>query len=85
MHIILTGATGTLGLATLQHILSSPSITRLSILSRRPVTLAEGHEKAEVIIHKDFETYPDEVLEKLKGAKGCVWALGISQTKVGKE
>lgn len=85
MHIILTGATGTLGLATLQHTLSSPSITRLSILSRRPVALADGHEKAEVILHNDFESYPDEVLDKLRGATGCVWALGISQTKVGKE
>jgi len=85
MHLILTGATGTLGLATLLHCLSNPQVTRLSILSRREVAQAEGHAKAEVILHKDYASYPDELLERLKGARGCVWAQGVSQTKVDKE
>jgi len=85
MHLILTGATGSVGLAALQHCLSNPKVTHLSILSRRPVTQAEGHEKAKVILHKDYLNYPDEVLEQLKGAQGCVWAQGISQTKVDKD
>jgi len=85
MHLILTGATGTVGLAVLQHCLSNPSITQLSILSRRPVSLADGHPKANVIIHADYTTYPNDLLEKLKGASGIVWAQGISQTKVNKE
>lgn len=38
-----------------------------------------------VIIHQDFETYDSELLAKLKGAQGCVWALGISSTQVGTE
>jgi len=85
MHLILTGATGSVGLAALQHCLSNPTVTRLSILSRRPVAQAEGHEKAKVILHKDYLNYTDEVLEQLKGAQGCVWAQGISQTKVDKD
>lgn len=47
--------------------------------------MAEGHEdKAKVIIHKDFNTYDAALLEELKGAHGCVWALGISVTQVSK-
>lgn len=85
MHLILTGATGLIGSGVLQHMINAPSITTVSILSRRPVPQAEGHQKIKVIIHKDFNTYPSEVLAQLKGAEGCVWAQGISVTQVSKE
>lgn len=85
MHLILTGATGTCGSAALQYCLREPAITRISILSRRPVLQAQGHEKAHVVIQEDFEKYPQETLEQLKGAQACIWALGISQTEVTKE
>ena len=85
MHLILTGATGLIGAGVLHHMLAAPEITRISILSRRPVALAEGHSKAKVIIHKDFNTYDASLLEELKDANGCVWALGISQNAVKKE
>lgn len=77
-HIIVTGATGSAGAAVLAYALKSPSIARVSVLSRRPVKLAENEPKAHVIIHKDFENYPPDVLDQLKGATGCVWAQGIS-------
>jgi len=93
MHIILTGATGSVGAPALLHCLASPSITRLSILSRRQFTLPSNTaglpnfdvKKAKIIVHKDFSTYPDEMLNALKGAEGCIWAQGISQTEVSKE
>lgn len=85
MHLIITGATGLVGSGVLQYALTASSITKVSILSRRPVPMADGHSKAEVIIHKDFEAYPSDVIDKLKGASGCVWALGISATEVSKE
>lgn len=77
-HVILTGATGTAGAAVLDRALRSPAISRVSILSRRPVKRAEGQPKANVIIHKDYESYPQELLDQLQGATGCVWAQGIS-------
>lgn len=77
-HIIVTGATGSAGSAILACALQSPSISQISVLSRRPVKLAENHPKAHVIIHEDFENYPQDVLEQLKGVTGCIWALGIS-------
>ncbi|KAJ8066881.1 hypothetical protein OCU04_004264 [Sclerotinia nivalis] len=88
MHLILTGATGLVGSGILQTMLTHPSITKLSILSRNPVPLAEthtNHEKANVIIHSDFKKYPESVLDQLRGADGCVWALGTSSSGVDRE
>ena len=77
-HIVLTGATGLAGSAVLAQALKSPAIARISLLSRRPVKLAENEPKAHIIIHKDFATYPEELLAQLKGATGCIWAQGIT-------
>ncbi|KAL5332195.1 hypothetical protein BJX70DRAFT_384856 [Aspergillus crustosus] len=87
VRLILTGATGLVGSATLNHILSLPKgeISALYILSRSPVPMAEGQPNVTVIEHKDFNEYPAELLEKLKGADGCIWAQGISQTEFSKE
>lgn len=82
MHLILTGATGLVGSACLHAMLTSKTVTTVTVLSRRSVPQAEGHPKVQVILHKDFKDYPTEVLEKLKGAEGCVWALGVSQNDV---
>ncbi len=65
--------------------LTNNAITHVSILSRRAVPMAEGHSKANVIIHKDFNQYPAEVMKKLESATGCVWALGVSANDVSKE
>jgi uncharacterized protein YbjT (DUF2867 family) len=86
MHVILTGATGLIGSGILHNMLATEGITRVSILSRRPVKMAEGYEdRAKVIIHRDFAKYEPEVLEQLKDAQGVVWALGVSQNAVSKE
>lgn len=94
MHLILTGATGLVGSAVLNHILSLPAssqITRLSILSRRPVPSAQAQQpsnpnlKIEVITHSDFDSYPSTLLSQLKGANGVIWALGVSQTEVSRD
>ncbi|UKZ73519.1 hypothetical protein TrVFT333_001166 [Trichoderma virens FT-333] len=87
MHIILTGATGLVGSGVLDAMIKYERITKISVLSRKPVPMAEAAKdpRINVIIHKDFERYDTSVLEKLKDAHGCVWALGISQSKVSKE
>ena len=87
MHLILTGATGLVGSGVLAHMLSLPegTISRLSILSRSPVPMAEGKAWVTVIEHKDYGQYPPELLQQLRGAQGCVWAQGISVSQVSKE
>ena len=85
MHLILTGATGMVGSAVLDNMIANKAVTRVSILSRRPVAMADGHEKVKVIIHEDFEKYDLSLLEDLKDANGCVWALGVRQNAVDKQ
>ncbi|KAF4550388.1 Hypothetical protein D9617_17g046560 [Elsinoe fawcettii] len=77
-HIILTGATGQAGAAVLKLAMSHPSISKITLLSRRPVALASSSPKVTTILHQDFTSYPSSLLDQLKGAQGCVWALGIS-------
>ncbi|KAI2602163.1 putative nucleoside-diphosphate-sugar epimerase [Hypoxylon sp. NC1633] len=87
MHLILTGATGLVGSGVLDAMIKMKDVTKITILSRRPVRMAEDAKdpRINVIIHKDFEKYDPELLSRLKGASGCVWALGVSQTLVTKE
>ncbi|KAJ5730627.1 uncharacterized protein N7483_005135 [Penicillium malachiteum] len=87
MHIILTGATGLVGSAVLDSMLKNTAVSKISILSRRPVQMAEDAKdpRINVINHKDFESYPPELLDQLRDADGCVWALGTSQNNVNKE
>ncbi|KAI0967222.1 hypothetical protein F4678DRAFT_446991 [Xylaria arbuscula] len=87
MHLILTGATGLVGSGALDAMIKMKDVTKISILSRRPVPMADDVKdpRINVIIHKDFNKYDSAVLDQLKGARGCVWALGISQTQVSKE
>ena len=65
--------------------LSLKTLSKISILSRRPVAMAEGYPHVNVIIHHDYLAYPPEVLEQLQSAEGCVWAQGVSQNDVSKE
>ena len=91
MHLVLTGATGVVGSAVLNHILNhrtASQITKLTILSRNPsIPLLSTQPppsslKVNVIPHKDFLTYPTGLLSSLADADGLVWALGISQNQV---
>lgn len=84
MHLILTGATGLVGSAVLHQMLTTPSVTKVSILSRRPVAQADGHEKAKVFIQADFSKYEKKVMDELRDAHGVVWAQGVSATLVDK-
>ncbi|KAI9720938.1 MAG: hypothetical protein M1828_005508 [Chrysothrix sp. TS-e1954] len=86
MHLIITGATGKVGAAALHAMIRNPAIKQISVLSRRPVAQAQASEKCKTTIVEDFAApLTSQVLAQLKGAHGCVWALGISTSQVGKE
>ncbi|KAJ7144289.1 hypothetical protein C8R44DRAFT_973872 [Mycena epipterygia] len=84
MHLILTGATGTVGSPILRHCIASPQITRLSILARYDFAFPPDFDasKAHVLVHKNFSVYGPDVLAQLEGAEGCIWAQGTSQNAV---
>lgn len=76
---------------------ASQTISKLTILTRNtsiPLlepTPPKGTPSAntvtqiEVIKHEDFNTYPEDLLTKLKGADACIWALGVSQNDVDRD
>ncbi|KAJ3004836.1 hypothetical protein HKX48_001029 [Thoreauomyces humboldtii] len=83
IKLILTGATGTAGSEVLRQALVHPNVERLTVLSRRPlpphVAPAGGdHPKLKVIIHKDYDSYPPELMKELQGHDAVIWAQGIS-------
>lgn len=83
MHLILTGATGMIGTGVLDRMLQAKDVTKVSILSRRPVRFADEVKdpRVSVIIHPDFANYNSPSLQdQLQDAKGCVWALGSTST-----
>lgn len=85
MHLILTGATGLVGTAVLNHILALPAtsplaqkITHLSIISRREIPLLNHpnrpkqntNTKVQVFQHGDFSDYDkDGLLDKLRSVE----------------
>ncbi|KAK3323261.1 hypothetical protein B0T19DRAFT_476397 [Cercophora scortea] len=87
MHLVLTGATGLVGSGVLDAMIKMADVTKISVLSRRPVAMAEAvnDPRVQVIIHKDFATYDKALMDQIRDATGCVWAQGISQNAVGKE
>ncbi|GIC90217.1 uncharacterized protein Aud_006649 [Aspergillus udagawae] len=77
MRVIVTGATGLVGSAVVRQCIANPAITRALILTRKPLPSdISDNPKITVIIHEDFGSYPPELLTQLKGAEGCIWAVG---------
>jgi uncharacterized protein YbjT (DUF2867 family) len=59
MKVIVTGATGFVGKAVLKKSIEDQRIDEVLILSRRDIHAdLSGHPKVEVLIRKDFSTYP---------------------------
>ena len=74
MKVIVTGATGNAGGGMVKACLANERITKVLILTRRNVASdIESHPKVEVIMHDDFSTYPDELMQRLEGAEACLW------------
>lgn len=59
------------GSAVLQQCISHPEVTSIVALTRRPLEVQDP--KLESVIVKDFLTYEDDVVEKMKGSVGCIW------------
>jgi hypothetical protein len=91
VHLILTGATGLVGSAALAALLPllppAGPISRLTILTRRPIPMADraANPAIHTIITSDYSSYCPEILSQLQGASGVIWALGISQREVTPE
>ncbi|KAL9059127.1 MAG: hypothetical protein Q9162_001345 [Coniocarpon cinnabarinum] len=91
-HLILTGATGLVGSATLYSMLRNEAIGRISIFTRPKSDVLQAtdsdiaQQKCRVFRHEDFGQPPSsDALNEIRDAKGIVWALGVSQNEVDEQ
>ncbi|EME81740.1 uncharacterized protein MYCFIDRAFT_78810 [Pseudocercospora fijiensis CIRAD86] len=78
MKIILTGSTGFIGTEILKQCIAHHYITHIHLLTRRPLANQFSHKKVTQHLHLDFETYPSDLLLRLReeGIEACIFALG---------
>ncbi|OAP56501.1 hypothetical protein AYL99_09680 [Fonsecaea erecta] len=87
MKLVISGATGFVATELIRQSLSSPSITSVVALARRPITVPDnlGPEadtsKLESVVLEDFAKYPDHVKKQLEDADACIWTLAITPSK----
>jgi uncharacterized protein YbjT (DUF2867 family) len=76
MKVILTGSTGFVGREVLEQCLKNSSITSMIALSRRelPPSVVDNP-KLKTAIVEDYLSYPDSLLQDIKGADACIWYL----------
>ena len=77
MKLLLAGPTGSIGSTVLRQCLADPFISRLVILSRRPLSALTpaSDPRIKVIVVDSFTVYDGDVLEELEEAIGCLWYI----------
>jgi nucleoside-diphosphate-sugar epimerase len=80
MRIILTGATGFAGGATLTRLPDDDGVAAVTALSRRPLTVE--HPKLTVHLQHDFGVWETALLAGLAEHDACIWALGAKASDV---
>jgi hypothetical protein len=76
MKYILTGTSGFIGAEILTQCLSSPLVTSLLILSRRPLpSVAALDPRIKVLVLGTFLSYPDSLKSELSGVKAVLWYI----------
>ncbi|KAJ6615476.1 hypothetical protein B0H10DRAFT_2220325 [Mycena sp. CBHHK59/15] len=79
MKVILTGCTGFIGDEVLLQCRADPAITSIIALTRRALSEAvHADPKVQVVVIKDFNTYPEDVVKQLDGADACIWCMGTT-------
>lgn len=82
MKILLFGATGTVGNATLDACIAAPIVDEIRAITRRP--LMNTSFKLRTYVHKDFLDY-STVQEAFRSIDACLFCLGTSVTQVSAE
>ncbi|KAI6780507.1 putative nucleoside-diphosphate-sugar epimerase protein [Emericellopsis cladophorae] len=83
MKVIISGATGLVATAVVQQSLAHPKISKVIALSRRAVELPDNADSSKLkqVLVKDYNEYPDHILEELRGAHACIWTVAITPSK----
>ncbi|PNS15450.1 hypothetical protein CAC42_709 [Sphaceloma murrayae] len=80
-RVLLVGATATIAPTLLSHLLSSPFISHIVLLSRKSITSATtlANDKITQLLHPDFSTFPDQLFLDLRDrhrVQAVVWLVG---------
>jgi hypothetical protein len=88
MKLIIAGSTGTVAPELIRQALSTPSITSVVGLARRPTAVpdnlgaaADTSKLTSIVVH-DFENYPDDVKRQLAGADACIWTIATKPNQL---
>ncbi len=79
MKLIITGASGYVGMELVRQSLKRPEITTIIALSRKPVSVPSdvGGDSNEArlrsVVIEDYGEYPEDVRKEFKGADACIW------------
>lgn len=74
MEVIVAGATGFVGKAVVAQCIANPKIAVVHVLTRRNIDVdLNSSPKVHVILHQDFQNYPQQLLEQLQASQGCIW------------
>jgi len=82
MKIIVTGATGMVGAEVVRQAILDDDVLQVTCLVRKAGSLQ--HPKLKYIVHNNFLDYSG-LGNLFREHDACIWALGVSQTQVGKE
>ena len=82
MIVIIFGASGSAGGGVLQACLSTPAVTEVRAIARRP--LAVAHPRLRTIQHQSFDDY-STIAAAFAGVDACLYCLGKSSTQVSGE
>ena len=82
MRIVLTGATGMIGSATLIECLEHPDVTEVLVVGRRSCGVT--HDRVREILHDDFTEYA-ALSAEWQGFDAFVWCLGVSAAGMSEE
>ncbi len=80
MRLVLTGATGFVGSAVLDQLLTWPGVDAITTLTRRP--LDREDDRISNVVLGDFERYDPRLLATLGEYDACIWALGAKSSDV---
>ena len=84
MKVILTGVTDFIGSEVLTQCCANPAITSIIALTRRPLSADITKDpQVQIIVMKDFTTYPKEVVEQLEGADAYIWYVSAFLARNG--
>ena len=80
--IIVTGATGFVGSNVVKQCIKDEVVDEILVLTRKPIDEELlRNPKVKVIQHEEFSQYPDELLEQLRGAMGCIWCVNMHSVR----